>query len=90
MSTTTKEYLITKLEANGLFRSQAEQIVDFAIPQMNDAFEQVSPEYSVTWDRPSSEYPAAFLNVLFITLKPYVIKWAEKNVPIAWWIPMFQ
>ena len=73
----------------GIFETQAEQIMDFAISEIDQQRTQDDP-YQITWDRPASEYPEAFYNVVFsIKIKAKVFAWAEQNMPMAWWKPMF-
>lgn len=83
---TTKEKLIQILIDNGLFESQAEEVMEIAIPELNSLIEN----YSITWNRPSEEYPDVIYNILFNSMKPTVLKWIEENKPQAWFKPMFQ
>lgn len=73
----------------GIFETQAKEIMDFAIEEIDLLRTQEYP-YQITWDRPASEYPEAFYNVVFaVKIKPQVFAWAEQNMPMAWWKPMF-
>lgn len=77
------------LYAMGIFETQATRIMDFAIAEIDKQKTDADP-YQITWNRPASEYPEAFYNVVFwIKIKPQVFAWAEQNMPMAWWKPMF-
>ena len=46
--------------------------------------------YRITWTRPAREYPEAFYATLIITkVKRLVYEWADENMPMAFWKPMF-
>ena len=86
---TTRQKFEQMLYDMGIFESTAEQIMDFAIAQI-DSQKTDSYPYKITWDRPASEYPQEVYNVVFeIKIKPQVFAWAEENMPLAWWKPMF-
>jgi len=79
----------------GIFETQAKQIMEYVIPKVDEQMQAQATEgstgYKITWDRPSSEYPVAFYGVLIMThkIKQHVFDWAEENMPLAWWKPMF-
>jgi hypothetical protein len=73
------------LVENGMFESQAEKVVDIAIPELN----KLVDSYQITFDRPADEYPSSLYAVLFIAIKPIALKWIEENLPQVWFKPMF-
>ena len=83
---TTREKLENMLVNNGMFESQAKEVMEIAIPELNSLVK----DYQITFDRPAMEYPTAVYNVLFLAIKPIALKWIEANVPMAWYKPMFQ
>lgn len=76
------EEILTEM---GVFEEQASAIMDKAIPIVNEQL----PNYRITWDRPSEEYPDAFYSVVFITVKRAALEWIDENIPQAWFRPMF-
>jgi hypothetical protein len=86
---TTRQKFEQMLYDMGIFETQAKQIMDFAIAEI-DLLRIPEDPYQITWDRPHTEYPPQFYNVVFaVKIKPQVFAWAEQNMPMAWWKPMF-
>lgn len=83
---TAREKLEQMLVNNGMFESQAKNVMEIAIPELNNILD----DYKFTFDRPASEYPNVIYNILFLHIKPIALKWIEENVPMAWFKPMFQ
>jgi hypothetical protein len=82
---TTREKLEEMLVHNGMFDTQAKKVMDIAIPELNNILD----DYTITFDRPASEYPNAIYTILFLYIKPIALKWIEENCPLAWYKPMF-
>lgn len=82
---TTRQKFEEMLYNMGVFENDASAIMDLAIPMVAEML----PQYSVTWDRPSTEYPEAFYNVVFITVKRAALQWINENKPQAWFKAMF-
>lgn len=82
---TTREKLEGMLVANGMSESQAKEVMDIAIPQLNEIVE----DYSITWDRDSFEYPSITYPILFQSIKPIALTYIEDKCPNAWFRPMF-
>jgi hypothetical protein len=82
---TSREKLENMLVNNGMFESQAKEVIDIAIPELNNILD----DYKFTFDRPASEYPNVIYTLLFMHIKPIALKWIEKNCPMAWYKPMF-
>lgn len=87
---TTRDKFEEMLYNMGIFETQARQIMDFAIDKIGTPIPNGDDPYQITWDRPATEYPEAFYNVVFsVKIKPQVFAWAEQNMPLVWWKPMF-
>lgn len=82
---TVREYLVDRLIDNGMFESQAKEVVESAIPELNSMVD----DYKITFDRPAKEYPAILLKLFYANLRPIALKWIDKNAPQAWFRPMF-
>jgi hypothetical protein len=82
---TTREKLITMVMRLGMFESQAIEVVDLAIPELD----KIVPEYQMTWNLPSEGYPDILYNLMMVTVKPIGLKWLEENKPEAWCKLMF-
>ena len=85
---TTRQKFEQMLYNMGIFETQAEKIMDFAIAEIDS--QKTGDDYQITWDRPEGGYDERFYKIVFeIKIKPQVFKWAEQNMPMAWWKPMF-
>lgn len=82
---TTKEKLIQMCVERGMFESQAAKVVDLAIVEIDAAISN----HKTTWDRPVDEYPPKLYGVMFTIVKKCAVKWIEKNLPQAYFKPMF-
>ena len=83
---TTRQKFEAILFEMGLFESQATEIMELAMPRFSDLL----PEYRITWDRPSDEYPDAFYNVGFsVVVKKSALDWIDANMPQAWFRALF-
>lgn len=70
----------------GMFESQANEVMEIAIPRMN----VVTDGYKIDFNDCSSTYPEAIYNVLFISVKAVAREWIAENKPQAWFRPMFE
>jgi hypothetical protein len=82
---TTKEKIIEMLVEKGMFQNQAEKVFQAAKENLTEFM----PGYSITWDRPASEYPAPVYAAMWLTVKDEALKWIDKNAPEAWFRQMF-
>ncbi len=82
---TIKQKLTRMLMQNGMSGTQANEVIDLAIPRMNDIVE----DYNIDFNDSSDTYPEAIYTVLFMTVKVTALKWIEDNIPMAWFKPMF-
>jgi hypothetical protein len=71
---TVRDKLESMLIEYGMSELQANQVMDIAIPKLNNFVE----DYKITFDRPSNEYPVAFYSILFKVIKPIALKWIEE------------
>lgn len=87
---TTREKFEDTLCQRGIFESQAKAIMDYAIPLIDAEMAKSGVSDRITWNLPAEGYPDALYGALIIThLNKRVVEWAEKNLPMAWWKPMF-
>jgi len=82
---TIKGKLSKMLMQNGMTETQANEVLVIAIPKMNDIVE----DYNIDFNDSSDTYPKAIYTVLFMTVKQTALEWIEKNIPMAWFKPMF-
>lgn len=82
---TVRDRFESMLVGNGMFESQAKEVMDIAIPQLNESVEY----YQITFNRPQEEYQCGIYGVIFDIIKPIALKWIEDNAPNAWFKPMF-
>ena len=82
---TVKEKLQSMLVANGMFESQAKDVIELSIPVLNE----LSNGYGITFDSPSNQYPDVIYSVLFMAVKPVALKWIDDNIPMAWYRDIF-
>ena len=82
---TTREKLMDMLVQHGMFESQAEKVLEIAIPKI----EAATPDYRITWNRPAEEYPNALYRVMWIYVKAAAKDWIAENAPRAWFRPIF-
>lgn len=82
---TTKEKLIKSLVNKGMSESQAKEVIELAIPEIN----KLSNDYSITWERPFEEYPEIMYHLWWMIIKPIALKWIDENKPMAWFREMF-
>lgn len=81
---TTRQKFEEILVSNGMFESQAQKVMDTAIPIID-----TKHDYKMTWDRPSNQYPDSLYAALYMTIKPIALQWINDNIPKAWFKPMF-
>ena len=82
---TTRERLIKMLVDRGMFENQAEEVFDLFEPKAN----AMSPQYSITWDRPASEYPDSLFAIWMMTLDEVALDYIDRTCPKAWFRTMF-
>ena len=80
----TVEAKFTKmLFERGMFPAQAESVMDLAKQ------EPALAEMERRWQDDESEYPPALLAVYWVTICAAAVKWIDKNLPQAWYRPLF-
>jgi hypothetical protein len=82
---TVKEKLTNMLIERGMFLPQANEVMELAVPKLNDLVE----DYSVSLNSNSTDYPQVIYNVLFMSIRPVALKWIDDNLPQAWYRDMF-
>jgi hypothetical protein len=82
---TIKQTLINMLIERGMFLSQANEVMELAVPQLNDLVEG----YSISLDSRSDDYPKEIYKVLFGCIRPIALKWIDDNKPQAWYRDVF-
>ena len=81
-----KEKLKETLVSRGMFPEQADEVLKQAIPVLD----RLDPNYVITWDAKSDEYPDSVYKTWMVSLKREALKWIDKNLPLAWYRPMFE
>jgi hypothetical protein len=82
---TVREKLELMLVEKGMFLTQAKEVIELSIPKLNE----LSGDYTITFDSPSNEYPNMLYSVWYLTIKPIALKWINDNIPQAWYKEMF-
>lgn len=82
---TVREKLESILISNGMFESQAKEVIDLSIPNLNNLIQG----YHINFDSPSNDYPNIAYVIWFKEIKPIALKWIDENIPLAWFRPMF-
>lgn len=82
---TVREKLEGMLVANGMFESQAKEVIKLSIPKLNE----LSEDYKITFESPSNKYPDIMYPLWYMTIKPIALKWIIDNKPMAWFREMF-
>lgn len=85
---TVREKLENLLYNRGMFESQAKEVIDIAIPELDKMSAEMG-QSKVNWDRPSEDWPNVMYSVWIMAIEPISLKWIEKNCPMAWFKPMF-
>lgn len=83
---TIKGKLIQMLMNKGMSKRQADDVMDIAIPQLNNLVQ----DYSINFSDASDAYPDVIYSIIFIPLKKISLEYIEKNIPMAWFKEMFQ
>ncbi len=98
---TVKEKLIAMFVAAGVFKSQAIEIVELAIPVLNKTAAEINgmkevdgkmvpvEPYIITWDAPHQEYDDGVYKQWFASSRPVALEWIDKNKPQAWFRQLF-
>lgn len=82
---TVKERLIQMCVERGMFKNEANKVINKAIGNMNEhGWNQIK------WNDLSEEYPDSVYAVLFLTICEYVIEWSNANCPNAFYRPEFE
>lgn len=82
---TVTEKIQGKLIENGMFDSQAKEVMLLVVPRLR----KLVSGYGIDLDGQSSAYPDIIHTILFADIKPIALKWIDENIPMAWYRPMF-
>lgn len=74
------------LEDYGMSKEQATAVFEFSKPELNSLVE----DYKINFNDYTSAYPPIVTNLLFALVKDQALIWINKNIPQAWFKPMFQ
>ncbi len=85
---TIKDKLIGELTSRGMSQSQANKVIEDSKEELKEVMNL--EDYSINLNDSAGAYPKIILNIVFAGLKPLALKWIEKNIPLAWYKPMFQ
>ncbi len=81
---TVEQKLLTYLTDRGMSDNQAKEV-------LSDYLKSVAKDtdYQITLGSDSGSYPNEVYHALFSGLNHQAVQWIEKNVPLAWFKPMF-
>ncbi len=82
---TVQEKLESMLVANGMFENQAKEVMQLAMPRLNELVD----DYEISFQSQSNQYPPMIYNLWFEEVKPIALKWIDDNKPMAWFRGMF-
>ena len=83
MEKTFRQFAIEYMTSNGMFEQHAKEV--FGEIQNDPANDPMIGR----WNDSVSEYPDIMQNVLAASVKRCAKEWIEKNMPMAWYRPMF-
>jgi hypothetical protein len=81
---TVEQTLLKYLTDRGMSDNQAKEV-------LADYLKSIAKDtnYQITLSSDSGAYPQEVYNALFSGLNHQAILWIEKNIPLAWFKPMF-
>jgi hypothetical protein len=82
---TVRGKLENMLVLNGMFESQAKEVIELSIPKLNE----LDKDYTITFDSSSNSYPDVIYQLWFMTIKPIALEWIDKNKQMACYRGMF-
>lgn len=83
---TFQNKLIEMLMKNGMSNQQSNEVLKFAKPQIDEMLDG----YSINLNSDANSYPPIIVSLLYSLIKPIALEWIEKNIPKAWFKPMFE
>ena len=75
-------YYLDELTKRGLFKEQAEQILERCI-QKKDSMQD-------RWDEPIDSYPRSVLTTIWLNIKDEALDFIKETCPEAWFRPIFE
>lgn len=83
---TVREKLTNMLVKNGMYESQANEVMKLAEPKLNELVD----DYDIKFDLQENHYPSIIYKILFIEIKKVALLWIDDKFPNAWYRPMFK
>jgi len=78
---TVREKLEHILFEFGMFKQQAQKVMDIAVPKINE----ISDDYKIEWDSDWEVYEDEMYNFLFTIVKKEALVWIDEHAPKAWY-----
>ena len=82
---TTEEKLASMISTRAVSKNDIDKMMPLIKKKINS-----SVKSEILWNAPAKGYDNAVLTVFFITAKPVIVKWFEKNKPEAFQLQMFK
>lgn len=80
---TVEERFIKKLIDNGMFDSQAKEVMDLAMKNQELSLDKIQ------WTSDESGYPKTLMSTVWLSISLIALDWIDENLPKAWFRPMF-
>jgi len=80
---TIAESIHAKLMANGMFESQADEVIKLV--KEDKANEAMIDR----WNDQTTDYPEAIMNLAWMSARKHAREWIAKNKPMAWYRQIF-
>lgn len=64
----------------GMFKQQAEKVMDIVIPKID----AISDDYKIEWNKWFDFYGDDMYEFIFSIVKPETLVWIDEHVPNAW------
>ena len=87
---TIKEYMKQQLVNRGMFEEQADEVIKTIIEDSTNNENSIVKGMADRWNHQTDEYPSVMLNILFMSIKKFVLDWIIKIKPEAWFKPLFE
>lgn len=75
------DYFIKQLTERGVFKNQAEEIMEKVMTN--------NPMMEGRWSERTSNYPENLTNIIWMGIEDEALKYIKENCPQAWFRPMF-
>lgn len=85
---TFREWSMNELVNNGMFESQATQVVD-SVGGTDETQPTWSKDMQKLWGEDIEGYPTSLRAVVKMAVYDAAVQWIDANLPKAWFRPMF-